>query len=76
MTTFEEDRKIFTEQSNAVQYCPSCGHSIIFRAQTDRLECNWCHNLVYNKNERGKKRYFVDQYKKAKNSLKRKGRKS
>lgn len=75
MTTFEEDRKIFTERANAVQYCPYCGHSIVFSAQNDKLECNWCHNFVYNKSELGKRKYFKDQYKKARETLKRKGRK-
>lgn len=74
MTTFEEDRKIFTERANAVQRCPHCGHSIVFSAQCSRIECSWCRNFVYNKNDCGKKRYFKDQYKKAKESLKRKGR--
>ena len=74
MTTFEEDRKIFTERAKAVQYCPYCKHSIVFSAQCEKLECSWCRNFVYNRNERGKKRYFCDQYKKAKESLKRKER--
>ena len=74
MSNFEEDRKIFTERAKAVQYCPYCKRSIVFSAQNDRLECSWCHNFVYNKAEIGKKRYFIDQYKKASQSLKMKGR--
>lgn len=74
MSTFEEDRKIFTEIAKARQKCPYCEHSVVFSAQCPRVECSWCHNFVYNKNELGKKQFFKDRLKKAREDLKKKER--